>query len=189
MEPALLQQLETLVRAHRWQRNKTRVNISKDVVIHRGRPFLQKSLKTNTLRSGPIVDLCRAWLGDHVNSVTLNKNVTCCAHRDGRNAGESQILFLGDYDNRDGAGSLELEDGMVFSETGVWHRIDGSRLLHWSVERHPSDMGDKCSVVAWRGWERKAGHARPDATDFAPRSKQRRRRGMTLLTRVPQHVV
>ena len=81
------------------------------MVIHRGRPCLQKSLKTNTLRSGPIVDLSVAWLGDHVSSVTLNKNVTCCTHRDGRNVGESQILFLGDYDNYDSAGALVLEDG------------------------------------------------------------------------------
>ena len=53
----LLQQLESLVRAHRWVPNQIRTNISRDVTIHRGRPCSQKNLKTNTLRSGPIVDL------------------------------------------------------------------------------------------------------------------------------------
>ena len=62
--------------------------------------------------------------------MTVNQNCTFCAHRDGRNVGESQILFFGDYDSSDGAGGLVLEDVTVFSEKNVWHRFYGNHQLH-----------------------------------------------------------
>ena len=88
--------LSELVRAHKFVPNKLRTNISRDLVWHgvRRRPFLRAAVLSNTLRSGPIVDLCREMLGDFVNAVTLNHNVTCAPHRDGRNVGESAILFF-----------------------------------------------------------------------------------------------
>ena len=100
-----LSQLEEPVRAHRWVPNKLRTNIGHDHVWHGGRPFLSEAVLSNTLSSGPIVDLCREWLGGHVGRVTLNKDVTCAPHRDGRNGGPSQILFFGDYTG----GALVLE--------------------------------------------------------------------------------
>ena len=111
--------LSELVRAHKFVPNKLRTNISRDLVWHgaRPRPFLRKAVLSNTLRSGPIVDLCREMLGDFVNSVTLNHNVTCAPHRDGRNLGESAILFFGDCTD----GELCIEDGRDLSERNVSH--------------------------------------------------------------------
>ena len=88
--------LSELVRAHKFVPNKLRANISRDLVWHgvRPRPFLRTAVLSNTLRSGPILDLCREMLGDFVNSVTLNHNTTCAPHREGRNVGESAILFF-----------------------------------------------------------------------------------------------
>ena len=134
-----------LVRAHKSVPNKLRANISRDLVWHgvRPRPYLRTAVLSNTLRSGPIVDLCREMLGDFVNAVTLNHQVTCAPHRDGRNVGESAILFFGEYTG----GELCIEDGRVFSERNVWHFFDGSKLLHWNLPHE----GEKWSVVAWRG--------------------------------------
>ena len=63
----------------------------------------------------------------------------------------SHIIFFGEYDNSDGAGSLVLEDGRQFIEKGVWHSFDGSALLHWNVPFRSGEVGGKWSVVAWRG--------------------------------------
>ena len=142
-----MEQLEALVRAHRFVPNKLRTNLSTDLRWSGRKPFLRTAVLSNTLSSGPILDLCREMLGDHINRVTLNHQVTCGAHRDGRNVGESHIIFFGTYEG----GELCLEDGRVLSERGVWHRFDGSRLLHWNLPH----TGDKWSVVAWRG---RAGH-------------------------------
>ena len=81
----------------------------------RRRPFLRKAVLSNTLRSGPLVDLCREMLGNFDNVVKIYHNVTCAPHRDGRNVGESAILFFGDYTG----GELCREDGRVFSERHV----------------------------------------------------------------------
>ena len=73
--------------------------------------------------------------------VTLNRNTVCQPHRDKKNVGESCIMFLGDFQG----GALLLEDGRRFEERGVWHRYDGSRLLHWNEE---ITAGVKYSVIA-----------------------------------------
>ena len=146
-------QLEALVRAHRFVPNKLRTNVSSDLRWSGRKPFLRTAILSNTLSSGPIVDLCRQMLGDDINRATLNKNLTCEAHRDAKsNVGRlSHIIFFGEYDNSDGAGSLVLEDGRQFIEKGVWHSFDGSALLHWNVPFRTGEVGDKWSVVAWRG--------------------------------------
>ena len=137
-----MERLEALVRAHRFVPNKMRTNLSDDLRWSGRKPFLRVAVLSNTLCSGPIVDLCKEMLGDQINRVTLNHNVTCGAHRDGRNVGESQICFFGQYVG----GELCIEDGRAFSERGVWHRFDGSKLLRWNLPRE----GDKWSVVCWR---------------------------------------
>ena len=148
-----ISQLQALVRAHRFVPNKLRTNVSSDLRWSGRKPFLRRAILSNTLSSGPIVDLCREMLGDDINRATLNKNLTCEAHRDARsNVGRlSHLIFFGEYDNSDGAGSLVLEDGRQFIEKGVWHSFDGSRLLHWNVPLRPGEQFDKWSVVAWRG--------------------------------------
>ena len=147
-----MNQLEALVRAHRFVPSKLRTNVSSDLRWSGRKPFLRTAILSNTLASGPIVDLCRQELGDDINRVTLNKNLTCEPHRDARsNIGMlSHIMFFGEYDSADGAGSLVLEDGRQFIEKKVWHSFDGSALLHWNVPLKPG-QGDKWSVVAWRG--------------------------------------
>ena len=62
--------------------------------------------------------------------VTLNRNTVCQPHRDKKNVGESCVICLGDFEG----GALLLEDGRCVEEQGVWHRYDGSRLLHWNEE-------------------------------------------------------
>ena len=104
----IISQLEAHVRAHRFVPNKLRTNVSSDLRWSGRKPFLRTAILSNTLSSGPIVDLCRQELGDHINRVTLNKNLTCKAHRDAKsNVGRlSHIIFFGEYDNAGGAGSL-----------------------------------------------------------------------------------
>ena len=80
----IISQLETLVRAHRFVPNKLRTNVSSDLRWSGLKPFLRTAILSNTLSSGPIVDLCRQMLGDDINRATLNKNLTCEAHRDAR---------------------------------------------------------------------------------------------------------
>ncbi len=58
--------------------------------------------------------------------VTLNRNTVCQPHRDKKNIGDTAIMFLGDFEG----GALLLEDGRRVEERGLWHRYDGSRLLH-----------------------------------------------------------
>ena len=73
--------------------------------------------------------------------VTLNRNTVCQPHRDKKNIGDTAIMFFGDFEG----GALLLEDGRRFEERGVWHRYDGSRLLHWNEE---ITAGVKYSVIA-----------------------------------------
>ena len=62
-------QLEALVRAHRFVPNKLRTNVSSDLRWSGRKPFLRTAILSNTLSSGPIVDLCRQELGADINGV------------------------------------------------------------------------------------------------------------------------
>ena len=74
--------------------------------------------------------------------LAVNHNVTCTPHRDGRNRGESRILFLGDFVG----GDLHFEDGITFNETGRWLSFDPQHT-HWNS---PVTEGDKYSIVAYK---------------------------------------
>ena len=77
--------------------------------------------------------------------LTLNKNVTCARHKDGKNASEvSYIAFFGEYQG----GELVVEEpsgDRVLSERGVWHRFKGRDHYHYNLPH----AGTKYSIVAY----------------------------------------
>ena len=85
-------------------------------------------------------------MGEHITHLTLNKDVCCSIHKDGRNAGtSSHITFFGDYEG----GELVLEEGggdRVLSERNVWHTFDGRNTWHYNLPH----TGTKFSVVAYQ---------------------------------------
>jgi hypothetical protein len=69
------------------------------------------------------------------NSVMINKNLKCKAHKDKRNIGSSLLLGLGDYSN----GELKIENTI----NKTWHNkliFNGSKLFHetmdWAGDRY-----------------------------------------------------
>jgi len=75
-----------------------------------------------------------------VMCVTVNKNVVCKEHRDKGNLGITAAMFLGSYEG----GALLTESGDRFEERNVWHKYDGSKVLHWN---EPILSGVKYSVI------------------------------------------
>ncbi len=98
-------------------------------------------LYSYSLHEGDIFDACQAVLptGLCFDFVTVNKNICCYPHRDAGNAGPSLILFLGKFEG----GALCTEAGQRFSESGVFHAFDGTKL-HWN---EPLTGGTKYSIV------------------------------------------
>ena len=102
--------------------------------------------ETESLRS----KLEQEMLGEHITHLTLNKDVCCSRHKDGRNAGpSSHITFFGpegaEYTGRELV--LEEEGGhRVLSEHNVWHTFDGRNTWHYNRPH----IGTKFSVVAGR---------------------------------------
>lgn len=64
--------------------------------------------------------------GFKYNCVQVNKNHQCCKHTDGRNAGKSVIIGLGDY-----TGGQFVVEGKVNDIRNRWVFFDG-RKLHWT---------------------------------------------------------
>ncbi len=111
-----MDELESLVRAHRFKRNEIRLNISPGERVHYGKKvYLKEGVFSNTLRSGPVLAVCQHMLGADVNAVCLNRDVCCAMHRDKNNAGDSFICYFGDFEG----GALVLDDGRRFEEKGV----------------------------------------------------------------------
>ncbi len=82
-----------------------------------------------------------AWFGPgEFFGVTLNRNVCCAPHKYKNNVGETDIMYLGEFEG----GALLLEDGRRFEERCVWHRYDGKKVLHWNEE---ITAGTKYGVV------------------------------------------
>ena len=140
--------LEQLVRNHRFTRNRNRLNVSDGEVMEylcrdgKRRPCLRKGILSNTLKSGPVLDQCRAMLGDDVRYVCLNKNLRCKMHVDKKNAGLSHVCYFGSFTG----GALCLEDGRRFEGKGQWFGpFDGSKIPHGN-EPHE---GEKYSIVAF----------------------------------------
>ena len=140
-----MEELEALVRQHKFVPSRYRVNLGGEVREYQNSRFLKQAILSNTVREGPLLECVQSMLGPQINTLCLNKNVTCGPHRDGKNSGsessESFICFFGDFQG----GALVLETGEWFEEKGVWHRFNGRDTTHWN-EPH---TGDKYSVVAY----------------------------------------
>ena len=93
--------------------------------------------------------------------ITVNKNVVCEPHRDGNNAAESWICFLGDFTG----GELVFEDGTEISEPRKWHRIKANQLLHWNK---PITSGTKYSVILYKRACKPGLRSRKDPCDPSP---------------------
>ena len=135
--------LEDLVKKHKFTSNRNRKNISNGAQVKYGnRSCLVKGILSNTLRKGPILELCQEMLGSQITCVCLNKNVQCARHVDKNNVGESYVCYFGDFSG----GALILENGKRFEGKGKWHgSFDGATIEHWN-EPHE---GVKYSVVAF----------------------------------------
>ena len=74
-----METLISLVDQHKIWRKGYRVNLDQDESHRRkdrnGRTWLKYEYapRSNTIRSGPILECVRAQLGDHINAVCLNK--------------------------------------------------------------------------------------------------------------------
>ena len=138
-----MDELELMVRAHKFTSNRNRTNISNGPTMKYGKhACLVMSVLSNTLRSGSILDHVQAMLGPQITCVCLNKNVPCAPHRDKKNAGESFVCYFGEFTG----GALCLEDGRRFEGKRQWHgSFDGASLLHYN-EPHE---GEKFSIVAF----------------------------------------
>ena len=129
-------------------------------------PVLSNSIHepTRTKAHARMLELARQMLGEHINFLTLNKDVTCGRHQDGRNSStSSHITFFGDgvEDYEGGELVLEEEGGdRVLSERDVWHTFDGRNTWHYNRPH----TGTKFSVVAYQ---------RKDAAAAAKRGKRR----------------
>ena len=140
---------------HKFWRNAFRVNLDQDESHRRidknGRPWLKNSIapRSNTIRSGPILECVRAQLGNHINAVCLNKKAATSPpmqrHKDKKNEGNSHICLWGDFEE---GGELCLADGRVFNEKHKWYEYDGSVVEHW-VNSHTT--GTRFSAVAFQG--------------------------------------
>ena len=100
-------ELERLVKAHRFTCNRNRTNLGGPCVWYGQRRCLKTGVYSNTRKQGPILEHCRSMLGESISCVTLNRNVQCGVHRDRRNSSKSWKCFLGYFTG----GSLCLEDG------------------------------------------------------------------------------
>ena len=144
-----MDELELMVRAHRFTSNRNRLNLVNEEVVEylckdgKRHPCLKKGILSNTVKNGAILEHVRTMLGCEIKRVCLNKNVQCAAHRDKKNAGESYVCYFGD--NLKG-GALCLQDGRRYEGTHVWHGpFDVASILHWN-EKHE---GIKYAVVAF----------------------------------------
>ena len=147
--------LQRMLETHRWRKQTHRTGIaSSHLRTHHtskeGKAYsvcrVQEHQQSEYHASGEIWEHIRTMLPEwfvegEFFGVTLNRNTVCQPHRDKKNVGESAIIFMGDFQG----GALLLENGSRFEERGVWHRYDGSRLLHWNEE---ITAGVKYSVIA-----------------------------------------
>ena len=112
-----MDELEAVVRGHRYKANHARLNLGGDVRRYgpKGKPYLVKGHLSNTLREGRALELVREMLGDAVSCVCLNKGVCCAPHRDKGNSAQSWVCYFGDFQG----GALCLEDGHRFDFLSV----------------------------------------------------------------------
>ena len=150
-----MEELEALVRSHPFVKNKYRCNIGPSAPSkYAGKRMLLEPVLSNSVKGAGrtrnqarMLQLVREMLPDvgEPLMLTLNKNVTCARHKDGRNASEvSYIAFFGDYQG--GELVVEEESGdRVLSERRVWHRFKGRDHFHYNLPH----TGTKYSIVAY----------------------------------------
>ena len=135
-----------LLQKHKFRGSCRRLNIAKGEPTQKaknGQSFLVTPVMSDCVTKGPIFDACQEQNPNfEFTHLAVNHNVTCTPHRDGRNRGESRILFLGDFKG----GDLHFEDSITFNETGRWLSFDPQHL-HWNS---PVTEGDKYSIVAYK---------------------------------------
>ena len=111
-------------------------------------------LPSDVVRSGPVMDICRAMLPSRdIPEICVNRFEDCsqCGpHRDYNNTRDSVIALLGDFSG----GALCFEDGQSFSTRYQWLQYPGHRLMHWVA---PFE-GERITVIPFfRGNTHRAG--------------------------------
>ena len=150
-----MEELEALVRRFPFYANKYRTNIGPSAPSkYAGKRMLLEPVLSNSVKGegrtknqARMLELVREMLPDvgEPLMLTLNKNVTCARHKDGRNASEiSYIAFFGEFQG----GELIVEEpsgDRVLSERRVWHRFKGRDHFHYNLPH----TGTKYSIVAY----------------------------------------
>ena len=150
-----MEELEALVRRFPFYKNAYRANIGpSEASKYAGRRMLREPVLSNSVKGvgrtknqARMLELVREMLPDvgEPLMLTLNKDVTCARHKDGRNASEiSYIAFFGAYEG----GQLVVEEpsgDRVLSERRVWHRFKGRDHFHYNLPH----TGTKYSIVAY----------------------------------------
>ena len=150
-----MEELEALVRRFPFCANKYRTNIGpSEASKYAGKRMLLEPVLSNSVKGegrtrnqARMLQLVREMLPDvgEPLMLTLNKDVTCARHKDGRNASEiSYIAFFGAYEG----GELVVEEpsgDRVLSERRVWHRFSGREHFHYNLPH----TGTKYSIVAY----------------------------------------
>ena len=153
MTEAQCDELERLLKKHRWPSFCRRLNIvppefRSEATWGYGRLCLRRTKSqafgADNKKMRPLYDHIVSMLPEDFPRMehlcmTINHNVTCYPHRDRANIGDVLIMFLGDFEG----GELHMEDGTVYSEKRVWHRYDGAGVTHWNTEH----VGEKYSVI------------------------------------------
>ena len=150
-----MEELEALVRKFPFYKNGYRTNIGPSAASkYAGKRMLLEPVLSNSVKGegrtrnqARMLELVREMLPDvgEPLMLTLNKDVTCARHKDGRNASEiSYIAFFGAYEG----GELVVEEpsgDRVLSERRVWHRFKGRDHFHYNLPH----SGNKYSIVAY----------------------------------------
>ena len=150
--------LQALVRRHKFWKNNFRANIGKSYPSkYAGKRLLEKAVLSNTIRAGKteeqarMLQLVRQMLPDLQEPImlTLNRNVTCLRHKDARNVGHSYITFFdGEVPFTGGELVVEEPEGdRVIAAKNVWHKFSGKEHFHYNLPH----VGDKLSIVAYQG--------------------------------------
>ena len=150
-----MEELEALVRRFPFYQIGYRTNSGPSAPSKYGgkrmllEPVLSNSVKGEgrTKNQARMLQLVRQMLpnvGEPL-MLTLNKNVTCARHKDGKNASEiSYIAFFGEFEG----GELVVEEpegDRVLSERRVWHCFSGREHFHYNLPH----TGTKYSIVAY----------------------------------------
>ena len=140
-----MEEIEALVRKHRFRGTSLRYNVAADQPMTKtrnGRTVLCKKIKSDILREGPLFDAVykmHPW----IEQITVNYNLQCTPHVD-KNEGESLFAMFGDFEG--GALAVDTPEGLqTFTAKNTWHCFNG-RHQHWTQ----AFSGDRWSIVAYK---------------------------------------